>query len=59
MKVKSGITVSITSEFFQEYRDDILTNFEDSINGMELPDSTQETQFSIWKVVLVTRNQKL
>ena len=27
MKIPSGITVSINSEFFQEYRHDILKNF--------------------------------
>ena len=58
-RVRSGITTTVTSKFFQEYRNDILSTFEQQVKAMKMPDHHQKIDVGLVTVGLVIQKQEV
>lgn len=53
MKVPSGIVTTVTSKFFKDYRESILTLFEAQMKEMRMADSTQRMDAGLATLALL------
>jgi len=56
---KSGLITTLTSEFFEEYKQDMMDVFEQTCQTLELPDTKLTQDIDLFMITMQLANQKL
>jgi len=58
-KVPAGITVTLSSNYFEDYKSDLMAVFQQMIMKAQVPDKCPEITVGLLDVTLCTKNQEL
>jgi len=54
--VPAGITVTLTSDYFQDYKAELMKVFQEMISKAEIPDKCHELAIGLLDVIYCTKN---